>query len=67
MKRKMYYILQNLESLLTIILMQIPHFHVHVHVEDVMKMIIKLASKAKVHFVGLHYIIISQCSTQKKH
>jgi CO/xanthine dehydrogenase Mo-binding subunit len=44
--------------------MQLPHFDVHVHVEDV-KIVIKLRFISKVHYVGLHYLIISECATQK--
>ena len=52
-------------TFLTSILMQFTHFHVHIHVEDVVKIVIKLALIANVHFVGLYYIIISRCAVQK--
>ena len=41
--------------ILAIILMQLPHFDVYVHVEDVVKTIIKLSLIVKVYFVGVHY------------
>jgi len=54
-------------SILASILMHLPYFDVHAHVGDDVKIIIKLRLIAKVHFVGLHYIItgVPQFGVQK--